>query len=116
MVLNADRRTIAADGRDVAVVNIEIQDSKGRFVPDACPVLTFRLEGDGRILGCGNGDPAYLGEDHPKQKDCREFSIPAFNGRAQVLIQSGHTAGDIALTCTSEALAEASISITAAPR
>ncbi len=119
MVLNADRRTIAADGRDVAVVNIEIQDGKGRFVPDACPVLTFRLEGDGRILGCGNGDPAYLGEDHPKQKDCREFSIPAFNGRAQVLIQSGHTAGDIALTCTSEALAEASISITAstaAPR
>ena len=41
---------------------------------------TNRLEGHGRILGVGNGDPMYLGEDHPKEKGCHMFSIPAFNG------------------------------------
>ncbi|MBQ2211111.1 MAG: hypothetical protein II404_14325, partial [Prevotella sp.] len=63
----------------------------------ACPLLTCRLEGEGRILGAGNGDPAYPGEDHPKQLDCREFSIPAFNGLAQVIIQSNKTAGALLL-------------------
>ena len=88
IVLKADRQTMKADGRDVSVVTVEVQDNKGRIVPDACPMLTFRLEGEGRIIGVGNGDPAYLGEDHPKDKDCHEFGIPAFNGLAQMIIQS----------------------------
>ena len=50
-VLNADRTELTADGRDVAVITVEVQDKKGRVVPDACPVLTFTLEGEGRILG-----------------------------------------------------------------
>lgn len=88
IVMKTDRQTISADGRDVAVVTVEVQDAKGRIVPDACPMLTFKLSGDGRILGVGNGDPSYLGADHPNHNDCHEFSIPAFNGLAQVIIQS----------------------------
>ena len=111
-VLKADRQTITADGRDLAVVTIEVQDQKGRIVPDACPKLTFRLEGHGRILGVGNGDPMYLGEDHPKEKDCHTFSIPAFNGLAQVLVQSGDEAGTIQLSCDAEGLKSSSLQIT----
>ena len=111
-VLKADRQTITADGRDLAVVTIEVQDQKGRIVPDACPKLTFRLEGHGRILGVGNGDPMYLGEDHPKEKDCHMFSIPAFNGLAQVLVQSGDEAGTIQLSCDAEGLKSSSLQIT----
>lgn len=109
IVLKTDRQQIAADNLDVAVVNVEIQDAKGRIVPDACPQLTFRLEGDGRILGCGNGDPSYLGEDNPKNKDCHEFSIPAFNGVAQVLIQRGHSNGTLRFSCISDGLKSAEI-------
>ena len=112
MVLKADRQTITADGRDLAVVTIEIQDQKGRIVPDACPKLTLRLEGHGRILGVGNGDPMYLGEDHPKEKDCHVFSIPAFNGLAQVLVQSGDEAGMLKLSCEAEGLKPSSLQIT----
>ena len=111
-VLKADRQTITADGRDLAVVTIEVQDQKGRIVPDACPKLTFRLEGHSRILGVGNGDPMYLGEDHPKEKDCHTFSIPAFNGLAQVLVQSGDEAGTIQLSCDAEGLKSSSLQIT----
>ena len=112
IVLRADRQTIAADGRDVCVVGIEIQDQKGRIVPDACQMLTFTLEGGGRILGVGNGDPSYMGDDHPKMSDCRTFSIPAFNGLAQVLIQSDKSASTLQLTANSDGLKPGSISIT----
>ena len=110
-VLKADRKTIAADGRDLSVVTIEVQDQKGRLVPDACPKLTFRLEGNGRILGVGNGDPMYLGEDHPKEKDCKTFSIPAFNGLAQILIQGSDEAGTLQLSCESDGLKTSTIQI-----
>lgn len=115
IALSADRQTIMADGRDMAVVTVEVQDQKGRVVPDACPMLTFRLEGDGRILGAGNGDPSCLGEDHPKAKDCREFSIPAFNGLAQVLIQGGHNPSSLVLSCSADQLKAGALSLLSTP-
>ena len=102
--LTADRKTIAADGRDVAIVTGEVQDAKGRTVPDACPLLTLQLEGDGRILGVGNGDPAFSGSDHPSEKDCHSFQLPAFNGLAQIIIQSGHSTGALSLTCNAQGM------------
>ena len=111
VVLKADRHQICADERDVAVVTVEIQDAQGRVVPDACPMLTLSLEGDGHILGVGNGDPAYLGEDHPRTEDCHQFQIPAFNGLAQVLIQSRKTPAQLTLNCTGDDLKSGSIMI-----
>ena len=112
VVLKADRQQIAADGQDMAIVNIELHDQKGRFVPNACPVLTFCLEGDASIIGCGNGDPSYLGSDHPDKQPCHTFSIPAFNGRAQVLIQSGKFPSTVTLKCTAEGLKYGLLTIT----
>ena len=110
--LKADRHQIAADGQDMAIVNIELHDQKGRFVPNACPVLTFCLEGDANIIGCGNGDPSYLGSDHPDKQPCHTFSIPAFNGRAQVLIQSGKLPSTVTLKCTADGLKYGLLTIT----
>ena len=120
-VLKADRNVIADDGRDLAVITIEVQDRKGRVVADACPMLTFTLDGSARILGAGNGDPSYMGADNPKEKDCRQFSIPAFNGLAQLLVQSTGTpspvqssgaSSPITLTCTADGLAASTLRIT----
>ena len=115
IIMTSDRLAITADGRDVAVVTVALRDAKNRLVPDACPSLTFRLTGNGRILGAGNGDPSYLGADHPKDKDCKEFSIPAFNGYAQILIQSNHQTGNIQLECTADGLKSGIISIESRP-
>jgi len=109
IVLKSDRQTITADGRDLAVITVEVQDAKGRIVPDACPMLKFSLNGDARILGVGNGDPMYLGADHPKEKDCKSFSIPAFNGLAQILVQGAETPSAITLSCSSDGLKPANI-------
>ncbi len=110
-ILKADRTELTADGRDVAVITVEVQDKKGRVVPDACPVLTFTLEGEGRILGAGNGDPMYPGQDHPSDANCREFTIPAFNGLAQVLIQSMSTPSALVLRCQGDGLKTGSVNI-----
>jgi beta-galactosidase len=112
-VLKSDRLTIAADGRDLAVITVEVQDHKGRIVPDACPKLSFQLQGAARILGVGNGDPMYLGEDHPKTLDCKTFYIPAFNGLAQVLVQSTGEPSIITLSCLSDGLKTGTITVSA---
>ena len=72
---------------DITVVNVELRDKKGRFVPDANPILALNIGGSGHILGAGNGDPAYMGPDNPGVVDCKSFTIPAFNGRAQFIVQ-----------------------------
>ena len=112
-VLKSDIKEITADGRDVAVITVEVQDQKGRVVPDACPMLHFTLEGAGRILGAGNGDPMYLGADHPKDMNCHQFSIPAFNGLAQILIQSDEPSSSLVLNCQSEGLKTSSLVLVA---
>ena len=112
LVLKSDRQEIMADGRDVAVITVELQDQKGRIVPDACPMLNLTLEGEGRILGVGNGDPMYLGADHPKEHNCKSFSIPAFNGLAQVIVQSSENPSQVTLRCQSEKLQTGSVCVT----
>ena len=111
LLLTTDRTTITADGRDVAIVTIEVKDKKGRVVPDACPLLTFKVEGNGHIIGVGNGDPAYPGADHPQELNCKTMQIPAFNGLAQVLVQSDNLPGTLLLTCTADGLKTGSVTI-----
>ena len=93
IALSADRTSLKSDNRDVAVCRIEMQDKKGRFVPNACQKLKLRIDGPARILGVGNGDPAYNTTERPTTSDARTYEINAFNGLAQVLVQSSIESG-----------------------
>ena len=106
--LTADRSVIQADNRDVAVCNIELQDKKKRFVPTACNDLTITVSGPVRILGVGNGDPAYQATERPADADARTYQVKAFNGLAQVLLQSTGEVGEATMTVVSENLPETS--------
>ena len=55
--LLANRIRLKADGEDLALVTVEVNDSKGRPVPTAGNEVQFSLEGPGKIIGVGNGDP-----------------------------------------------------------
>jgi len=56
--LTPDRSTINADGADVSVITVAMTDAQGRVVPTAGNKINFTLEGAGKILGVGNGDPS----------------------------------------------------------
>jgi beta-galactosidase len=55
---NPNRQEIMANGEDVSVITVKTNDSKGRFVPDAGNEISFSIEGSGKIIGVGNGDPS----------------------------------------------------------
>ncbi len=97
----ADRSEIHADGQDLAVVELSVLDAHGHFAPTACVPVTLSLEGPARILGAGNGDPAFRGRERPEDPAARTFTIDTFNGLAQVLIQGTGESGDIHLTLQS---------------
>ena len=61
--LTPHRATMKADGEDVSVVTVQVNDAQGRMVPTADNLITFEIAGPGRIIGVGNGDPSSLEPD-----------------------------------------------------
>ncbi len=102
IALSADCTTLKADGCDVAVVRVAIKDARGRVVPTAGNLVTFSIEGPGKIIGTGNGNPSSHEPDKASQR-------MAFNGYCMVLIQTDKRAGDIRLKATSGELKEAGV-------
>jgi len=93
--LTADRMEIDADGADIAVLRVEVLDKEGRVVPTADNTISFKISGDGALLGVGNGDPnCHESDKEPKRS--------LFSGLAQVIVQASKTPGQI----TVEAYAE----------
>lgn len=100
--LTADRSVIKSDNADVSVITVRVLDKKGRFVPDASIPLQLAVEGPLRILGVGNGDPAFKAKERPDDGIGKTFSVKTFNGLAQILVQSEDTPGQGSLSVKSE--------------
>jgi beta-galactosidase len=100
--LKSDCKTLKSDGCDVAVIRVAIKDAMGRVVPVADNLVKFAIEGPGRIIGTGNGNPT---SHEPDKSDQRK----AFNGLCLVLIQTDRTGGEIRLKASSETLRSAEL-------
>jgi len=117
LVLQADRTAISADGRDLSIVTVSASDEQGRWVPIADSLVQFEVEGEGKIIGVGNGDPS----SHEPDKLIGGSSSPPqwarrlFNGYAQVIIQASKTPGQIRLRAKSAGLIGAQLEIATAP-
>ena len=77
---------MAADDRDAAVFNITVVDKQGLEVPDASNLLHFSVTGNAHIIGVGNGDPS---SHEPDKYSTGGWQRSLFNGKCQVIIQSG---------------------------
>jgi beta-galactosidase len=93
--LTADRAEINADGEDLAVLTVEVLDKQGRPVPTASNFISFKVSGEGALIGVGNGDP------NCQQSD-KEPRRSLFNGLAQVIVQAGKRAGEIHIDAVKE--------------
>jgi len=74
--LTPNRSTLAADGRDAAVFTVSVTDAQGRPVPTAGNKVRFTLNGAGKILGVGNGDPSCHEPDtYVAQTPCKTIPV-----------------------------------------
>jgi beta-galactosidase len=90
-----DRAEINADGEDVAILLVEVLDKDGRAIPTADNKISFKVSGEGRLIGVGNGDPNC-------QESDKEPKRSLFNGLAQVIVQATRTPGTITVEAYGE--------------
>jgi beta-galactosidase len=99
---------IAADGKSLSFLAVEVTDRHGTAVPDASNLITFTLHGPGRLAGVDNG----------RQENAQSYqasSVPAFNGKALVIVRSTQQAGHITIAAASTGLATARAALRSVP-
>ena len=87
---------------DITIATVKMVDAKGRFVPTANEKIEFNTDGTWRILGWGNGDPAFQHIERPviygssasgpestpvPDTKAKKIEVTTFNGLAQVILQ-----------------------------
>ncbi len=101
VVITPYKTTMLADGQDATVINVSVIDRQGREVPDASNLIRFRIKGDARIIGVGNGDPS---SHEPDKYADSGWLRSAFNGKCQLILQAGTTPDLIKVEATSDSL------------
>ncbi len=104
LILSPDRKNISADGEDVAMFAVEVRDAHDRIVPITDNEVTFKVSGEGKLIGVGNGDPT----DHASDKGT---SRKAFCGYCMAVVQSTKKNGTITIEATASGLTAATATI-----
>jgi beta-galactosidase len=108
ILIEPSKSILQADGKDVSVINISVLDNAGREVPDANRLIEFSLTGDAKIIGVGNGDPSSHEADICLDGKWKRSS---FNGKCQVIIQSGKSKSNFHFEAISNGITKASIDL-----
>jgi beta-galactosidase len=103
--VEVDRREIAADGRDLAFVTVQVVDRDGNPVPRADPSIHFSVQGPGEVVATDNGDAtSFESFQSPRRK--------AFNGLCLAIVRAKPGArGPIRIQASATDLAPATVEI-----
>ena len=93
--LVVDRKAIKADGNDLAFITVNLVDSEGTLIPDACNKLNFEVTGCGSFKAACNGDATSL-------EPFTEPTMKLFNGQLVVVVQASKTKGTLTLRVSDE--------------
>jgi len=88
--LVAEKKTVKADGKELAFFTARVVDAKGNLCPDADNLLQFSVKGAGTFRAVANGDAASLELFHLPQ-------MHVFKGMLTVVAQTTEQAGTITL-------------------
>jgi len=97
ILLKGDRSLIAADGQDIAHLEVALVDAKGVLVPNDDRKIRFDVTGSGKLAGTDNGD---LRSTEPYQGNERTTRW----GRCLAVVRAYRQAGEIRLTATTDGL------------
>jgi beta-galactosidase len=94
IVLQPDKKSLAADGADVIFVEADVVDSAGTIVPTAQNWIAFSATGPGRLLGGST-------------------EVDAITGIAAINVQSTGQTGEVVIQATSPGLESGSLRVPA---
>ncbi|WP_052721077.1 glycoside hydrolase family 2 TIM barrel-domain containing protein [Actinoplanes rectilineatus] len=102
--LTADDVELAADGHDLAFVQVELADENG--VPEMLDddLIQVSVDGPATLAGFGSAAPA-------TEESFTVAEHSTYRGRALAVVRAGHETGDVVVTATSRTHGTASIQI-----
>ena len=100
--LVADRKLIAADGKDLSFITVKVVDKDGNLCPDAQHSIRYSVKGAGFYRAGANGDPISLELFHHPQ-------MKVFNGMMTAIVQNNGKSGEIILTASGKGLQTAKV-------
>jgi len=106
LVMTSDRKELSADGEDVAMFAVAVQDAQGRVVPITDNEVTFKVSGAGKLIGVGNGDPTDQASDKGQSRK-------AFSGYCMGVVQATKRSGTVTVEVTSPGIGTATVTIPA---
>lgn len=108
IILNSDRKTLKADGEDLAFISVSVVDKDGIPCPTATNQLNFSVQGQGKFKAICNGDPTSL----------EMFHLPTmklFSGKLVVIVQSAEKSGELELNADGENLISSKLKLEVKP-
>lgn len=104
IVLESSRRTISANGADMAFIEVSAVDKDGNTVENARSRINVEVSGPARLMGLDNGDST----DYEEYKT---NSRRLFGGRLVIMLASTFEPGDVKVRVTSPGLEDSEISL-----
>lgn len=104
IVLEADRKVIDADGKDLSYVTVSVVDKDGNPCPTATTQLKFTVKGEGHFKAVCNGDATSL-------ESFEQPTMRLFSGKLVVLVQSTKKSGNMVLSVAGGSLKGNSIQL-----
>lgn len=97
LVLQPDRMTIRADGKDLSFIKVSVVDKDGNLCPDADQEVSFKVSGTGILKAVGNGDATSL-------TSFQDSKRKAFHGLCLLIVQSDKAVGEINIEASAREL------------
>lgn len=103
-----DRDKITSDGKDLAYVEVDVTDAEGNIVPNAEDRVTFKVEGNGELVGVDNGSSP----DHDSYKANNKR---AFSGKVLAIVRATKEAGSFTVTASADGLKSSKVTVKTVP-
>lgn len=104
LVLSVNRKSLAANGDDLAYITVQVADKDGNIVPTDTREVKYSVKGAGKFEATANGDPRSL-------RSFQEPEMDLFAGAATAIVRSGKNPGRLTFKASAKAVKSAQIEI-----
>ncbi|MBQ8051847.1 MAG: DUF4982 domain-containing protein [Bacteroidaceae bacterium] len=104
LLLTTDRKSLRADGQDLAYVTVSVVDKDGNLCPSATHLVQFAAKGAGQFRAAANGDATNLDLFHLPRHH-------AFAGQLTAIVESATASGTLTLTAKAKGLKPATLTL-----